>query len=376
MNIGFGNRIGSVALLLLSSSAMICAEEPARSRGTPITFSGPKSDVVSTNLNDLRKSATPLQDLESQLKLPFPGFDAPRPEPGFRESRRIQQQPQPLNRKTIKDSLNERAEDMFLNPELYDADKEDEAIFQLDKLSLDPSRKRPRNSFERFDEQQQRERATLTNRASPNKLFGEKILGRPDELKDESKAFNPYKPEYSDVESAGSLSAFPRIATNNSAMTGERSVSLRNSEAFNRALDNSLSRQQTAANARMEEFKRILEGPRYTPPTAARSATTAATANYLTTSPAPPTTVPAASRSAMTSGSSPEWSAFKSTAKTEPKPDFAKSAGLVGSLEKLQGLPEFPAPTKTFEPAKPVSTPSIPVKKNPAATFKLPQRGF
>jgi len=370
MNIGFGNRIGYVALLLLSGSAMICAEEPPRSRGTPITFSGPKSDVVSTNLNDLRKSATPLQDLESQLKLPFQGLDVARPEPDFRESHRIPPQAQPLNRKTLKESLNQRAEDMFLNPELYDAEKEDEALFQLDKLSLDPNRKKPKNSFEQFDEQQ-RDRAAMTNRASLNKLYGDKNLGRPDELKDDSRAFKPFKPEYSDVDSAGSLSAFPRVATNNSAMTGDRSVSLRNPEVFNRALDDSGSRQQTAASARMEEFKRILEGPRYTPPNTTRSASTAAPANYLTASPAP-----AASRSTTTSGPTPEWSAFRSTSKPEAKPDFVKSAGLVGSPEKLQSLPQFPAPTTAFEPAKPAVTTPAPLKKNPAATFKLPQRRF
>ena len=53
-------------------------EEPARQRGAPIIFSEPKSDTVSTNLNQLDLKASPFKDLESDLKKPFQIFDSGR----------------------------------------------------------------------------------------------------------------------------------------------------------------------------------------------------------------------------------------------------------------------------------------------------------
>ncbi|MGC3959412.1 MAG: hypothetical protein QM813_16145 [Verrucomicrobiota bacterium] len=67
----------------------------------------------------------------------------------------MQQQAPPQNRKTFKEQMNQRAEEMFLNP---DANQEDESLYQLDKISLDSSRFKSRNSLERFDERQQVER--------------------------------------------------------------------------------------------------------------------------------------------------------------------------------------------------------------------------
>lgn len=376
MKIGFGNRIGLMTLMVMSGMVVAWAEEPTRSRGTPVIFSGPKSDAVSTNLNDLQKSAKPLQDLETQLKQSFQSLDGPRTEPSFRESRRIQQQAQPLNRQTLKADLNRRAEDMFLNPELYDAGKEEEAFFQLDKNSLDPNRKTAQTSLEQFDKRQQSERAALTNRASSDNLFGGKNIGRPNEFKPDSKFVKPLKSElFNDGAAGESLTVFPRAATNSSARSEERSSALRNSETFNRALEDPIARQRSTVETRMEDFKRLLEGPRYKPSASALSGPAAAPGNYNVMPSANLATTPAA-RTAATPNSTTDWSAFKSTSRTEAKPDFAKSAGLVGSPEKLQAFPEFPAPTATLEPTKPVVTPPAPLKKNPTATFKLPKRGF
>ncbi|MGC3959411.1 MAG: hypothetical protein QM813_16140 [Verrucomicrobiota bacterium] len=72
------------------------------------------------------------------------------------------------------------------------------------------------------------------------------------------------------MESSESLSAFPRAATNGSAMREVRSLG-RTPEMFNRSLDDPIVKQRTAADARMQDFKRILEGPRYTPPGATRT---------------------------------------------------------------------------------------------------------
>lgn len=379
MKNSFGHRIGFALLLLISSGLMVGAEEPARPRSAPIVFSGPKSDSVSTNLNDLRAPGTPLQDMEMQLKRSFEGLDKSRPGPDFRESRRINLQGQAVKRKSLKDSLNQRAEDMFLNPDLYDADKESEAFFQLDK-SMDPNKQKPKTSLERYNDQQDRSRMAVTNRAAGRTLFGEKNPGRSGELEYDSKAVKPFKTgRYTEAEANDSLSLFSRATTNGSLSGVERSASTRNADRFGRALKDPVTRPQTGAETRMEEFKRLLEGPRNPSPAADRSGFAATpTANYgATSSGYPGAASSTVSRPVTASSPAPEWSGFRSPTKDEPKADFARSAGLVGKLEKPLGLPEFPTPTASMAPAiAPAAPAPSPIKKFPNATFKLPQRRF
>jgi len=230
--------------------------------------------------------------------------------------------------------------------------------------------------LERFDERQRNERAAQTNRAGINNLFGNRNLSRPDELKPDSKLIKPFKTGQNSDDGPGeSLSVFPRIATNNSAMSTERSSIARNSSGFNRNIEAPTDRQQEAAEVRMDNFKRLLEGPRYTPPGTTRGDLATVPANYSRTTSGNLTTAPA-TRNATTPSSISEWSAFKSSKQVETKPDFAKSAGLVGSPEKLSAFPEFPPSTAALEPVKPVGTTSEPVKKTSPDSFKLPQRRF
>lgn len=372
MNMGFTCRISFVMLLLLGSASLSHAEEPARSRGAQVIFSGPTSDATSTNLNDLRTSAKPFQDLESGLKQPFQGDKDSRPGPNFKEHRRLQQQAKPQSRQNLKDDLNQRAEDMFLNPSLYDAAKEDEAIFQLDK-------KTNKNSLERFNDQQNLERAAFTNRTGGTRLFGDQNLGRPEETKGDGKFVKPFKTGRTTESGLNeSLSQFPNASTNNSA-TSEPNTSLRRPDTFGRNFKDPISRPQTGAEARLEEFKRILEGPRYKPAAGNAFATTPAN-NYRSTAAGNAVSATTTSRTAPASSPATEWSAFKSQPKTDPKDDFIKSAGIVGTPNKLQALPEFPAATAAVPPAMgttpPPTAPSVSVKKKPVSTFKIPQRRF
>lgn len=371
MNIRSNRQFCLVALLLAGSVATVCSEEPVRSRGTAINFSAPKSDAVSTNLSELRTPVSPFQNLESNLKSPFEALQKPPPGPDFRESRKLIQQNQTLHKKSLKDSLNERAEQMFLNPEQFEGENGDEAFFQLNKNSLDPYKKRPKNSLEQYNDRQERERLVLTNQAASKKLFGENIPGHPDNLKADDAMTKPFRTGgYNDGTRNDSLSLFSRAATNNSSLSTERSTSVRNPDMLNRVIEDPIARRRPDAGARMEDFKRLLEGSRYTPPpTTARSAfaTTAATGSTAVSS--DPTAVRTAAKPTTT-----EWSAFKSTPKDDPKNDFATSAGLVGKLEKPQSLPEFPSATKTLEPTTTPAPAPAPVKKIPHPTFKIPQR--
>lgn len=375
MNICSNKHFGLAAFLLGSSLLVACGEEPVRSRGAVVDFSAPKSDVVSTNLNELRKPISPFQELESNLKSPFESLEKPRKGPDFRESRRLIQQQQRLNQKTLKESLNERAEQMFLNPEQFEGENSDEAFFQLSKDSLDPYQKKPKNSLERYNDRQERDRLVLTNRAAIKKPFDDKNLDRPDDWKSDSKAAGLLKPDsYADQDRNNAFSLFPRTATNSSSLSSDFGTAAR-PEMFDRAMNDSIARQRANTEARMEDFKRLLEGPRYTQPTA-----TTAQSSFAT--PAPNYGLPAAnstataSRAVVAPSTIPDWSPFKSSAKGETKDDFATSAGLVGALEKPQGLPEFPSATRTLAPLTTPAPELTPATKFPSTTFKIPQRRF
>lgn len=374
MKIRSYRHIALATLLLTGGAVTIRAEESARPRSAAINFSGPKSDTVSTNLNELRTPVSPFQELESNLKSPFETLEKPRPGADFRESRRLIQQNQTFNRKTRKASLNERAEQMFLNPELYEGDKGDEAFFQLNKDSIDPYKKKPTNSLERYNDRQERDRMVLTNRAANKNLFGEKNPGRPDDWQADPKMAKPFKTGgYLDEDRNDSLSLFPRAATNSSSLGAESSAPARNLETFNRPLESPIGRRNADAEARLEDFKRLLEGPRYTPPTKSdRSSAAASAGNY-----GAPTANNNPSRATAPAASNFEWSTFKPAPKDEPRDDFATSAGLVGKLEKPQGLPEFSSATKPLSSMTTTPSPAtLPVKTLSNPTFKIPQRRF
>jgi hypothetical protein len=372
MNICSNRLIGLVALLLASGGATSRSEEPVRARGTAINFSAPKSDAVSTNLSELRTPVSPFQNLESNLKSPFEALQKPPPGPDFRENRKLIQHNQALQKKSLKDSLNERAEQMFLNPEQFEGETGDEAFFQMSKDSLDPYQKKPKNSLERYNDRQERDRLMFTNQAARKNLFAEKVPGHPDNLKPDDSLTKPFKiGGYTGGDGNDSLSLFSRTATNNSSLSPERSTSIRNPAMFNRAIEDAGIRRRPEAEDRMEDFKRLLEGPRYTPPTPTARSSFATPAANGSTAANPDTT---AVRTTVTPATTTEWSAFKSTPKDDPRNDFTASAGLVGKLERPQSLPEFPSATKTLAPTTTPAPAPTPIKNISHPIFKIPQR--
>lgn len=361
-------------MLVVVTLSALSADEPARSRGAAINFSAPKSDAVSTNLNDLRTPTSPFQNLEATLKSPFQSLEKPVPSQSFRDNRKFLQQNQTLNRKPLKDQLNKRAEAMFLNPELFEGDEGDDAFFQLSKDSLDPYQKKPKNSLERYNALQERDRMVLTNQASAKNLLGAKTPAQSEAGLSEANAVKPlgtggYAEDLRNV----SLSVFPR-ATTNSSLSSERSVVARAPEGYSRPFEDPMVRRRSDADTRMEDFKRLLGGARYTPPpTSARSSGSSAAANLGVTTAGNNSSIHAPSAPT----SSREWSAFKKTTKEEDRDDFATSAGLVGRLEKPHGLQEFPTATKALAPVTTATMPEpAPVKKAIQSTFKVPQRRF
>lgn len=375
MKICTHDRYVQASLLLMVGLMAATAEEPTPSRGAAVNFSAPKADSISTNLSDLRTPASPFQNLESTLKSPFDSMNSPGKQPTFRESRRIMEQHQSLNKKSVKDSLNERAEQMFLDPDSAKGDQGEEAFFQLSKDSLDPYKKKPKNSLERYSDRQERDRLIQTNQANTKNLFNDKNAGLIGSTKFDGQKIRPLRADYADGDRSRSLNPYPRVnlSSNDTAMA-TRDLGSRSSELFPNSIESPIVHRRSDADTRMEDFKRLLEGSRYVSPApGAQSPNPSSAANYGTTAYGNDSSLRARSVPASTTSG---WSAGQPTSKVNVRDDFATSAGLVGKLEKLQSVPEFPAATKTLAPiTTPAYTP-VPVKKPTISTFKIPQRGI
>lgn len=147
-------------LTFVAAGDDLLAQTGERPRGNAIIFSAPKTDTVSSNLNELRTPKSPFRDMESALQKPFDSF-----EPKFdakRDLARPTPQPQPdFKRKSEKELMNERAEQMFLDPTGARDGKEDD-LYNLGFDSNDPYGKR-KSSLDRYYDRVDR---AMTNRPS------------------------------------------------------------------------------------------------------------------------------------------------------------------------------------------------------------------
>ena len=108
----------ALALLAVGLSGLRADEAPkGRPTPTPIVFSAPRSDTVSSNLNQIGTKSSPLTDLESGLTKPFQIFDAGRSSGDFQPANRfVPQTPSTpaLSNRKLKEALDKRAEDNYL----------------------------------------------------------------------------------------------------------------------------------------------------------------------------------------------------------------------------------------------------------------------
>src|SRR4051812_7435583 len=122
MSVRFYHRLG-VALSLVAATLGLRAEDAAKGRATPIVFSAPRSDTVSSNLNQISTRSSPLSDLESGLKKPFEIFDTGRSSAVIPANKFATPTPSTpaLNKRSLKDALDKRAEDSYLLSEDRDS---------------------------------------------------------------------------------------------------------------------------------------------------------------------------------------------------------------------------------------------------------------
>ena len=343
-------RFGFVTLLILSGVTWLSAQSSDRPRGNAIIFSGPKSDTVSSNLNDLRIPASPFRDMESSLKKPFELFEPGKPGPSSLPILKHTPAPQPqLKQKPMKDILNERAEAMFLEPGLHEGETDDD-LFKSTEESYDSYTRKPKNSLDRYYDRVDR---AMTNRTSAAEPFE----GSPD-LRDSSNpnSANPFaerpvqdawrNPADNRFRSPSTSSDFRR-----NGLFGDRP----DATVPNRPESYYPSYREQKVD-RLDAFKQLLEGSG-----GSRATTPSRNRNYTTTPARSPSPTPA------TTGFN-----TRPAGSVAPADTFTKSAGLIGSPGKPQGLPDYAAPSSgvhteaTKQPAKPPAPP----------TFNVPQRRF
>lgn len=341
-------RLGFIALLLLGNGLMLRAETPPRSRGTAIIFSAPKSDTISSNLNELRTPASPFRELESNLKKPFDLFDSGKPSGNHYPALRTMPTPPPeVKKKSFKDVLNERAEEMFLEPKLHLGETDDD-LYKTDDNLLDPYGRKPKNSMDRYYDRVDR---ALTNRPA-NSALGNTGLDARDPLSRNN--LNP-------LASPADIN-LPRRSTDNGLRplnTPENIFSDRLARDQNDRLPASqpnspFSNYRDQKETRLETFKRLLEPNSSRPNNPGQSYIYGSTPARTTTSPA----------------SNPEYG-YKPAGATAPAANsFSKSAGLIGVPASPQGVPDYAASSLNTVRPPPSSPKPVP------STFNIPKRRF
>jgi len=346
-------RFGLVTLLILSGVSLLSAQSSDRPRGNAIIFSGPKSDVVSSNLNELRAPTSPFREMESSLKKPFELFEPSKPGQGSYPALRTPAPAPELKRKSQKELLNQRAEEMFLEPGLHPGETDDD-LFKSSDESADPYARKPKTTLDRYYDRMDR---AITNRPA----VAEPLGGN----RDSQNLLNPNNSNpFADKTTPDSRrnpaeNRFRPFATPNDlkrdSLIGERNFGTQSdSSSFNKSDSYFPSYRQEKAD-RLDTFKQLLEGP-----SAARPNNPLQSGNYSTTP-------------ARSSAAAPALNSFNpKPASGNPANSFTKSAGLVGAPGKPQGVPDYTASSKslhadpTTQPAKPQATP----------TFNIPKRRF
>ena len=354
MKLRFWNHASLAAMFLVGGLAVAYTEEPARQRGTPIIFSEPKSDTVSSNLNQLDSKTSPFKGLESDLKKPFEIFDSGRSSGSFRPpSSRIAPSAAPANNRRIKELIDKRAEMMLLGSDSGDPDLAGDDPFRTSEDTLDATGRKLKTPLDRYYNRLDRERAAFTNEVRNTDLFGN---NKDPDGKDQLGRSFPDKPFGGDLKA--SVSSLGRLSTNAAANSGFFSDP-RKPKTFDDLLDgqpnNLAERSSGIKETRLDEFKRLLDRPTYAPTTNLYSPSLPLVGAVLRPAPASPW---------------PVWSS--SLAPANPRESFTSRAGLIGAPPELQNLPSFAVTTPSLSPLPP----AVAQPKTPTSTFSIPKRQF
>jgi len=362
--IRFQHCVGAALLLLAAGLSAFAADEPSGNRKTPVIFSTPRSDTVSSNLNRIGTRSSPLTELESGLKKPFELFERPRSSTDFRGPIKYTPQAPPapeLKNKKLKALLDKQAEDEYLLRQDDKTGPAGEDAFLLNEDPFSPSAKRPKSMLDRYYDRVEQSRSGATNQSAGNLgRFGEKAESKE---RDEPAArlagglFGDELPTA--TRPLGHLSN--SLSTASSWLTPGRENVRSFGDIFGLGAPPKveLSDKKKTQDTRLDDFKRLLEGPGY----GTRSELNPASPSLAVT----PASVPKAS--GITPGSI--WPASPQPAGSD---GFATSARLAGTpavparvTENFVGSPSL-TPTPALQPPA--------TKPPPLPTFNVPRRRF
>lgn len=353
-----GLRFGLVTLLTIGGVALVSAQSADRPRGNAIILSGPKSDIVSSNLNELRAPASPFREMESSLKKPFELFEPSKPGQGSYPALRTMSPPAPeMKRKSQKELLNQRAEEMFLESGLHPGETDDDLFKSGDSQdSADPLARKPKTTLDRYYDRMDR---AMTNRASGTDTLGsnrdsQNLLNpnNSNPFADRATLDSQRNPAGNRLRPLSTANDFKR-----DSVFGDRNFGSQSDSSLLNKSDSYYPSYREQKVDRLDAFKQLLEGPGAPP----RSGSPLPGGNY-------------GSSPARSGGVAPALSGFNSKPANNGLPvnSFAKSAGLVGAPGTPQGLPDYTASTKSLHP-----DPTTQSTKPPTApTFNIPKRRF
>lgn len=355
MNFRLWNYASPAAILLLGGLVVGHADDLVRPNGSPSTNSEPKSEPISANRNPSELKALPFKNLESDLKRPFKIFDSGRSVENFPPPASTIAPPvSPANNRRLQELLDKRAELMLFGRESGDADLTKENPRKSAEDSLDPADKKRQTPLDRFFDMLDRERGAVTNQAPKKDLFGN--IQDPDNQDPVNRLFREHPFDGDRTAAARSVARMSNNAADRGGFFSESSKPKTFDDLLEaRQPSEPSERHSVTKETRLDEFKRLLSGPAYTP----------RTNNY---SPGLPL-VGAALQPALTSPW-PTWSS--ASPPNDPRDSFTSRAGLVGAPPELQSLPTFAPPASSLNPIPPPA----PRPKQPPSAFNIPKRQF
>ncbi len=349
--------VATAAACLVVAMTVTHAQDRSRDRGTPIIFSAPKADTISTNLHEVNEKKSPFKNLESEIRKPFEIFDSGPTQPRFKPAQRINNAPQPVNRSSLKAILEKSAEEQFLNGNQSGQEDLNDP-FKSPDSAMDPLRKtKSLTPLDRYYERLEKEQGVRTNKSNTLDLFGNKKERTTEEKHAlESNRHNAGREQ--DIYSKAYGQSSNNAATDNLfSRTGKMPEGGRVGSPSGNGVDHAMIQRET----RMENFKKLLDGPTYSQPQ---------NNNYLPKA----STYGSTEKSGQRPGyitPAPTFSSKPATATPVLGSSFSKSSGIVGTAGRPVGLQDYAS-----SDAARLSTPVAPVQqpKMKPSTFNPPTR--
>jgi hypothetical protein len=337
--------------------------------GRAIQFSEPKSEIITTNLEPESSGQTALRNLDAELKKPFEIFSPGNSLDGVLIPP-VRQAPTPTLKSKKARELLDKKRDWWANSEaeMFGLKQSPEDIFKMPEYGPDgKEKKKPETAVERFFDHRDRE-AVPTNSAGA--YPGSGALGLDEESADKER--NSDREDRRSRARPGESDPDARRGTDKADAANPASVFQAQAQGRTFAeffgftplnTPEKVAEKNPAREARMEEFKQLIESR--------STALPAANAPFSSVSAWPNATTPSLPSSFSPLPASPTRDSFNSFAAPAPS-----STPAFQGLQALPSLPSTPAATTLAPAFAPPTTPSSARPLTPAPVFELPKRKY